>query len=255
MLHDSQPTELKKKIFSQNLPEHVAIIMDGNGRWAQDRRKPRVWGHKKGVESVREVVKSAGELGIKYLTLYAFSEENWGRPQSEISGIMTLLDTFVVRERKELYEKNVRLKTIGHVEKLPSKTRRLVQETVDYLKDNDGLTLTIALSYGGRTEISEACRIIAEKVRRNEIDPCSIDSEFFGQHLSTSAIPDPDLLIRTSGEQRISNFLLWQIAYCELWFSTVYWPDFRREHFLDAIQSYKNRKRRFGLVESVQAPI
>ncbi|NRA43665.1 MAG: isoprenyl transferase [Oligoflexales bacterium] len=255
MLHDSQPTELKKKIYTQSLPEHVAIIMDGNGRWAQERRKPRVWGHKKGVESVRAVVKTAGEVGIKYLTLYAFSEENWGRPQSEVSGIMTLLDTFVVRERKELYENNVRLKTIGRIEKLPAKTRKLVQETTEYLKDNDGLTLTIALSYGGRTEISAACRMIAEKVKNHEINVDQIDSELFGQHLSTGSIPDPDLLIRTSGEQRISNFLLWQIAYSELWFSTVYWPDFRREHFLDAIQSYKNRKRRFGLVESVQAPI
>ncbi|MFK7825681.1 MAG: isoprenyl transferase [Oligoflexales bacterium] len=255
MLHDSQPTELKKKIFTQGLPEHVAIIMDGNGRWAQDRRKPRVWGHKKGVESVREVVKAAGELGIKFLTLYAFSEENWGRPQSEITGIMALLDTFVVRERKELFEKNVCLKTIGHLEKLPAKTRKLVQETVNYLNKNDGLNLTIALSYGARTEISEACRSIAEKVKNSEIELSEIDPDLFGQHLSTKAIPDPDLLIRTSGEQRISNFLLWQIAYSELWFSPVYWPDFRRQHFLDAIQSYNNRKRRFGLVESVQAPI
>ena len=255
MLHDSQPTELKKKIYTQSLPEHVAIIMDGNGRWAQERRKPRVWGHKKGVESVRAVVKTAGEIGIKYLTLYAFSEENWGRPQTEVSGIMTLLDTFVVRERKELYENNVRLKTIGRIEKLPKKTRNLVQETVEYLKDNDGLTLTIALSYGSRTEISDACRSIAQLVKDKHIDPSDIDPELFSQHLSTGTLPDPDLLIRTSGEQRISNFLLWQMAYSELWFSTVYWPDFRREHFLDAIQSYKNRKRRFGLVESVQAPI
>lgn len=255
MLHDSQPTELKKKIFTQCLPDHVAVIMDGNGRWAQERRKPRIWGHKKGVESVREIVKTAGELGIKFLTLYAFSEENWGRPQSEVSGIMAILDTFVVRERKELYENNVCLKTIGRIEKLPAKTRKLVEETVTYLEGNDGLTLTIALSYGGRTEISEACKTIAEKVKDKKLEPFEIDSELFSQHLSTGSIPDPDLLIRTSGEQRISNFLLWQIAYSELWFSDVYWPDFRREHFLDAIQSYKNRKRRFGLVESAQAPI
>ncbi len=237
-----------KELKEGKIPCHVAIVMDGNGRWAQALGKPRIYGHQQAVKSVHEVVRVAGEFGVKILTLYAFSEENWGRPQAEVSALMSLLETYVVKERKKLKEANVQLRVIGHLERLPEKTRRLVLETQEELSENTGLILNIALSYGSRTEIVYACRDIASKVQKGLLSPSEITVETVSDHLWTKGLADPDLFIRTSGEQRISNFLLWQIAYTELWFSPVYWPEFRKEHFCEAIRSFQSRERRFGLV-------
>lgn len=245
--------DMSKAISGENgsrnvIPQHVAIIMDGNGRWAQERRKPRLWGHKKGVESVRETVRSAAELGLKVLTLYAFSEENWGRPDDEVAGILSLLNTFIVRERNELDANNVRLTTIGCLQHLPEKTSKKVRETIDILQNNTGLILNIALSYGAKSEICYAMQNIGRDIAAGKVKIEDITPNFVDQYLWTKGLPDPDLLIRTSGEQRISNFLLWQIAYSELYFTPVYWPDFRKEHLLAAIQSFQNRQRRYGLL-------
>ena len=247
MSKDSQQSHILPDLIPQkNLPRHVAVIMDGNGRWATERKRPRIFGHNRGVERVRDIIQAACELNLKFLTLFAFSEENWGRPKDEVFGIMKLLDTFIIKERQELHRNNIRLRTIGQLDMLPTKTQKLLQETTEYLSQNDGLNLNIALSYGGRSEISHACKAIATKVKNNELDVEDIDAHTVESHLWSSSIPDPDLLIRTSGEQRISNFLLWQMAYCELWFSKVFWPDFHKEHFFEAIASYCTRNRRFG---------
>lgn len=241
-------SEIIEELKRRAIPKHVAIVMDGNGRWAKSQGMPRVFGHQKGVESVHQTVETAAKLGVQVLTLYAFSEENWGRPQAEVSALMNLLETYVVKERQRLHEANIRFHVIGNLEKLPEKTRKLVLETQKHLSANTGMILNIALSYGSRNEIVHACKEIASKVQNGSLDVNSIKAETISEHLWTQKFPDPDLFIRTSGEQRVSNFLLWQIAYTELWFSPVYWPQFRMEHFCEAIRAFQSRERRFGLV-------
>ncbi|MBI2602923.1 MAG: isoprenyl transferase [Deltaproteobacteria bacterium] len=230
------------------IPVHVAVIMDGNGRWAQERGMPRVFGHQQGAESVREIVETAAKLGVKILTLFAFSDENWGRPKMEVKALMKLLDTYVLQERAKLKKENVRFQAIGALDQLPEKTLAAVLRTQQELSHCTGLTLNIALSYGGRNEILTACKKLAKKAQAGIISPQDITPQIFEEHLWTSGLPDPDLLIRTSGEQRISNFLLWQIAYTELWFTPVYWPEFRKEHFYEGIKAFQSRKRRYGLL-------
>lgn len=237
----------------EKLPNHVAIIMDGNGRWAKSKNRPRVFGHRQGMETVRTVVRAADGLGIKVLSLYAFSEENWGRPEREVSFIMRLLDTYLLRERDELNEQNIQLRVIGNTDRLPGRTRKLVEESVRMMSDNTGMVMNVALSYGGRAEIVEACQAIARRVAAGELAPDDINRESIEENLSTAALPDPDLLIRTSGEQRISNFMLWQMAYTEFYFTDVHWPAFTSEDFSAALAVYGERKRRFGLVPEAKS--
>jgi undecaprenyl diphosphate synthase len=225
-----------------NLPRHIAIIMDGNGRWAKKRGLPRVAGHREGINSVREIVRICGEIGIKYLTLYTFSTENWRRPRAEVSALMTLLLRTIRKEVADLHKNNVRLSTIGSLQDLPEDARKAMEEAKQFLQNNTGLNLILALSYSGRKEILQAVqRLIEKKVK-------DVDEKSFQRELYTADIPDPDLLIRTSGENRISNFLLWQLAYTEIFVSPVLWPDFREEQFYDAIHDYQERERRFGQV-------
>lgn len=231
------------------IPRHVAVIMDGNGRWARKRMLNRIEGHRRGIESVRAVVRTAGELGIEYLTLYAFSKENWKRPKTEIAALMHLLGRFLRQEISELNDNNVRLRAIGVLDDLPPRVLRQFRETEAATAKNTGLTLILALSYGARDEIARAVRRIAIGVAAGRIDPSSVDEEAIARHLDTAGIPDPDLLIRTSGELRVSNFLLWQISYSEFVASPVLWPDFRREQFLDALREFGDRHRRFGGVD------
>lgn len=220
--------------------------MDGNGRWAKQRTLARVKGHRQGVESVRAVVRTSGELGVEYLTLYAFSQENWSRPKTEIQALMHLLEDFLKNEIDELNENNVQLHSIGQMEDMPESVRRQFELTQKATAKNTGLKLILALSYGSRREIATAARLLAEEVLSANITPSDIDEKRFGDYLYTKGIPDPDLVIRTSGEMRLSNFLLWQISYAELVVSPVLWPDFRKEHYLDAIREYGSRHRRFG---------
>ncbi len=248
MSSDLETSEIVEQLRRGAIPRHVAVVMDGNGRWAQKQLKPRIFGHKKGVESVKHVVEAAADLGVQILTLYAFSEENWGRPKAEVSALMRLLETYVIKEREKLNEANIKFRVMGNLEKIPAQTRAMVVETQEYLSKNTGMTLNVALSYGSRNEIVFACQDLARKVKNGELQIEDISVEMFSKHLWTNGLADPDLFIRTSGEQRISNFLLWQIAYTELWFSQVYWPEFRKEHFYEAIRSFQSRKRRFGLV-------
>lgn len=245
---ETLPSEIIEELRRGKLPRHVAIIMDGNGRWAKSRGKPRVFGHQKGVGSVRSAVEIASELGIEVLTLYAFSDENWGRPESEVSALMKLLETYVVKERQKLFKSNVKFQVIGDLDRLSPRTRSLVLETQEFLSKNTGLILNIALSYGSRNELTCAFKEIALKVKQGELEIENINSESISRHLWTRGLPDPDLFIRTSGEQRISNFLLWQIAYAELWFTPILWPDFSKKHFCEAIRDYQSRERRYGLV-------
>ncbi|MGA2176192.1 MAG: isoprenyl transferase [Verrucomicrobiota bacterium] len=230
------------------VPTHVAIIMDGNGRWAKQRHLPRVEGHRNGVESVRAVVRAAGEVGVKYLTLYAFSVENWNRPKEEVETLMQYLARFLKSEIAELNRNNVRLEAIGQIYRLPEFVQEQLRKSKAALARNSGLTLILALSYGGRTEIIEAARAIAQKVKDGQLEPAEINEQLVSQHLYTSPYPDPDLLIRTSGEMRISNFLLWQISYAELVVTPTLWPDFRKPQFFEALEEYTQRHRRFGLV-------
>lgn len=230
------------------LPTHVAIIMDGNGRWAKQRHLPRVEGHRHGVESVRAVVRAAGELGIKYLTLYAFSVENWNRPKDEVDTLMRYLARYLKTEIDELQRNNVRLEAIGQVYRLPEFVQEQLANTRQALARNNGLTLILALSYGGRTEIVEAVRQIAAKAKAGQIEPEEINEQVISQHLYTRHYPDPDLLIRTSGELRVSNFLLWQISYAEFVVTPTLWPDFRKAQFFAALEEYARRHRRFGAV-------
>ncbi|MFQ5602268.1 MAG: isoprenyl transferase [bacterium] len=240
---------LKQQIIEcGNLPEHIAIIMDGNGRWARKQALSRVAGHHEGINSVREIVKASGELNIKYLTLYTFSTENWKRPRGEVTALMRLLLKTIRSEVEELKKNNVRLMTIGKLADLPLPARKGMQSAIESLKNNTGLTLNLALSYSSRKEITEAVKSIATKVQTGEIQPQEIDEKTISQHLYTVSIPDPDLLIRTSGELRVSNFLLWQLAYTEIYVTDVFWPDFRRLEFFKAIRAYQKRERRFGLV-------
>jgi undecaprenyl diphosphate synthase len=237
---------LKKNIDTSRLPVHVAIIMDGNGRWARLRGKERVFGHQQGVNAVREVIECAAELGLKYLTLYAFSTENWGRPDDEISALMGIMVQSLNNETDTLIKNNIRLKAIGDVNRLANDVRKRLFETIELTSGADGLTLVIALSYSSRWEILNATRKLAEDVRSGLIDPMAIGEADFEKYLTTSGIPDPELLIRTSGELRISNFLLWQLAYTELYFTDLLWPDFSKEEFYKAIIDFQKRERRFG---------
>lgn len=230
------------------IPQHVAIIMDGNGRWAKKRGLPRVEGHRRGVETVREMVESCALLGIKHLTIYTFSTENWKRPKDEVGTLMRLIVRSLQSETNELHANNVRLTTIGNVSMLPDIVQKELQSAMEKTKDNTKLSLNLALSYSGRWEIVNACRDISEKVKNGEINIEDINEELFSGCLTTKDIPDPDLLIRSGGEYRISNFLLWQIAYSELYVTDVLWPEFRYEDLLNAIQDFRNRERRFGLV-------
>src|SRR2546428_4582737 len=230
------------------LPGHVAIIMDGNGRWAKQRNLPRIEGHRHGAESVRAVVRAAGEVGIKYLTLYAFSVENWSRPKEEVDTLMKYLDRYLRNEIGELQKNDVRLQVIGQIYRLPEFVQEQLRKTITALANNKGLTLVLALSYGGRTEIVEAVRSMATKVKQAKLDAAEINEEVVAQHLYTKNMPDPDLLIRTSGELRISNFLLWQISYTELVVTQTLWPDFRKAQFFEALEEYTRRHRRFGSV-------
>lgn len=237
---------LKDQIDLTRLPQHVAVIMDGNGRWAKEHGQPRVFGHRNGVKAVRETTEAAAELGIPYLTLYAFSTENWGRPQFEISALMTLLVETLRKEIATMNKNNIRLNAIGDLSQLPKSTHRALLEGIADTSTNNRMTLTLALNYSSRWEITEACRKIAEAVKADTLDPGDINEQTFAAHLATAGMPDPEFLIRTSGENRISNYLLWQIAYAELYFSPVFWPDFSREHFYEALISFQNRERRFG---------
>jgi len=230
------------------LPLHVAIIMDGNGRWAKSKHLPRIEGHRRGVESARAIIRAAGELGIKYLTLYTFSAENWNRPQPEVEAIMKYLAYYLKKEVRELNKNNVRLEAIGQIHRLPEAVRNQLEKSKQALDKNNGLTLILALSYGSRAEIVDAARAIAEKASSGQIDPEEIDEQLIADHLHTRHVPDPDLLIRTSGEMRLSNFLLWQISYSEVVITPTLWPDFRRPQFIDAIEEYARRHRRVGVL-------
>jgi len=235
-------------ISRDNLPGHIAIIMDGNGRWAKQRGLPRVMGHREGVKSVRTIVEVCGELGIKTLTLYTFSTENWRRPKEEVSALMKLLLKTIRREIDDLMRNNVRLTVIGNLLGLPEEAAHPMQAAADRTASNTGLNLVLALNYGGREEIVHAVRRIGVKIQSGILDPDAIDSETIGRHLYTSNLPDPDLLIRTSGELRLSNFLLWQLAYTEIYITAVLWPDFRKDELYKAIASFQQRERRFGKV-------
>jgi undecaprenyl diphosphate synthase len=237
---------LKDKIDRTNLPEHVAVIMDGNGRWAKKKGNQRIFGHKNGVKAVRDTVEAAGEIGVKYLTLYAFSTENWNRPKQEVDALMSLLVSTINSESGTLMENNVRLKCIGDIKGLPKSVQQNLSEIIQKTEKNSGLTLILALNYSARWEILNAVKNIVTESKAINFDVENINNEFFEKYLNTSEIPDPDLLIRTSGEYRISNFLVWQIAYTELLFTDVLWPDFNKEEFFKAIISYQKRERRFG---------
>lgn len=239
---------MKEKIDVSNLPKHIAVIMDGNGRWAKKKGAERVFGHRSAIEAVREVTEGCAELGVKFLTLYAFSTENWGRPRFEVEALMQLLVTTISNEVETLMKNNVRLQSIGKIDKLPNRCYNKLQEAIELTENNSGLTLTLALNYSGRWEIAEAAKKIAKMAREGQIDPENIDQQTVAEQLTTTGIPDPELLIRTSGEMRISNFLLWQIAYTELYITQLLWPDFRREHLYEAIIAYQQRERRFGKI-------
>ncbi|MDO1448809.1 isoprenyl transferase [Rhodocytophaga aerolata] len=239
---------MKQQIDVNNLPRHIAVIMDGNGRWAKNQGAARVFGHKNAVKAVRDTVESCAELGIGYLTLYAFSTENWSRPKDEINALMQLLVSTIRGETQTLIKNNIRLKCIGNIENLPKVCQRELREAIDITSQNTGLTVVLALSYSGRWEILEATRHIAADVEKGKLQVSEITDETFAHYLNTKDIPDPELLIRTSGEMRISNFLLWQIAYSELYMPDVLWPDFRREHLYEAILAYQKRERRFGRI-------
>jgi undecaprenyl diphosphate synthase len=234
----------------KNLPRHIAIIMDGNGRWAQQRKLPRIEGHRAGAESVRQIVRACGELDIDFLTLYAFSIENWNRPKAEVAALMHLLEFYLKQEIPELNKNNVRLASIGRIHELPQSGQKQLQKSIEALSKNTGLTLVLALSYGGRAEIVDAVREITREVKAGRLDVADIDEKVIGQHLYTRGIPDPDLLIRTSGEMRVSNFLLWQISYAEIHVTETLWPDFRKPQLLEALEDYGKRHRRFGRVNS-----
>ena len=245
---DKRLPDLARQLKRELIPNHVAIIMDGNGRWAKTRRRPRVYGHRCGADSVRAVVEAADQLGVKVLSLYAFSEENWGRPSHEVLAIMTLLNTYLLKERDELKANNVQLRVMGRIERLPERSQKLVRETQDYLQECNGLVLNIALSYGGRSEIVDACRTVARRVQGGELSLQDINCDVVASAMYNCDLPPPDLLIRTSGEQRLSNFMLWQMAYTEFYFTDVHWPDFRKEQFVEALYEYGRRQRRFGLI-------
>ncbi len=238
--------DLKESIQNEILPKHIAIIMDGNGRWAKQKGMIRAFGHENGTKSVRRTVESCAELGIENLTLYAFSTENWNRPKLEVQTLMKLLVSSLKKEIKTLQDNDIKLAAIGNLNSLPKKVHKELIDVIDSTKHNNRMTLTLALSYGSREEIQNTVKEISIKVKNNIISPENIDESIINEHLYTHNLPDVDLLIRTSGEQRISNFLLWQIAYAELYFTNVLWPDFTKEHLYEAIIEYQKRERRFG---------
>ncbi len=238
----------KENIDFNNLPLHIAVIMDGNGRWAKRKGAARIFGHRNAIQAVKDITEGCGELGIKYLTLYAFSTENWGRPKEEVDGLMELLVNTLKKEINTLHENQVKLHTIGDVSHLPKDCQNNLAEAISSTQHNSGLILQLALNYSGRWEITEAVKKIAEEVKAGLIKPEEIDEQYFSAHLKTSGVPDPELLIRTSGELRVSNFLLWQIAYTEIFITPTLWPDFRKEDLYEAICAYQKRERRFGKV-------
>ncbi|HET7497773.1 MAG TPA: isoprenyl transferase [Candidatus Eisenbacteria bacterium] len=235
-----------EQVLRRPVPEHIAIIMDGNGRWAKRRGLPRLMGHRAGRRSVREAVEGCVELGVRVLTLYTFSLENWERRAGEVRGLWRILEQVLREERNELKKNNVRLRTIGRVDLLPERSRAILAETMQFLESSTGLTLVLAISYGGRAEIVDAARRIVAADRKQRIPLTKIDESYFQSQLDTDGLPDPDLLIRTSGELRVSNFLLWQLAYAEFWVTDTLWPDFRRKHLYEAVHDFQNRSRRFG---------
>ncbi len=241
--------QLRKTILDRgNLPVHIAIVMDGNGRWAKKRRLPRIAGHREGINSVREITRTCGEMGIKHLTLYTFSKENWNRPLREVSAIMRLLLKTIRLEVENLHKNNVRLTVIGQIDDLTADARQGMLEGVELTKNNSGLNLNLALSYGSRQEITTAVQSLARQVQAGKLEPDAIDETSISEQLYTAHMPDPDLLIRTGGEFRISNFLLWQMAYTEVYVTAVFWPDFRERELFKAIGEYQTRERRFGMV-------
>jgi undecaprenyl diphosphate synthase len=246
---------LKEHIDFNNLPQHIAVIMDGNGRWAKKKGAMRIFGHRNAVQAVKDVTEGCGELGVKYLTLYAFSTENWNRPKDEVDGLMELLVNTLRQEIKTLTDNQVKLKIIGDPSHLPSDCRSNLEWAVDQTKNNSGLTLILALSYSGRWEITNAIKKLAADVKAGSVDPLAINENLVENYLQTSGIPDPELLIRTSGELRVSNFLLWQIAYTELFITPVLWPDFRKENLYEAIWAYQQRERRFGKTSEQLNPV
>ncbi len=243
---DRNMTSIKELLDMTRIPRHVAIIMDGNGRWAKSHGKERVFGHQEGVDSVDKVTEAAAELGVEYLTLYAFSTENWNRPQAEVDALMEILSITLRTHIGKISKNNVRLLVIGDMERLSDKTRENLQHAMDETAQNTGLKLVLALSYSARWEISNAAKLIAEDVKNGKLSVSDIDEKLFSQYLTTKEMPDPDYLIRTSGELRISNFLLWQLSYSELYFCDLCWPDFKKEQFYEAILDYQRRERRFG---------
>ncbi|HKK80225.1 MAG TPA: isoprenyl transferase [Phaeodactylibacter sp.] len=240
--------DLKSQINTEKLPRHIGIIMDGNGRWAKQHGKPRIFGHRNGVTAVRETTEAAAELGVEYLTLYAFSTENWSRPKLEVGALMRLLVETLAKEVNTLHKNNIRLKAIGDLSKLPDSTRKALLEGIEHTKANTRMTLVLALNYSGKWDLAQAAQRLGQQVKDGQISPEDINQDAVASALSTSGMPDPELLIRTSGEARISNFLLWQIAYTELYFTPVFWPDFRKDDLYTAILDYQNRERRFGKI-------
>jgi undecaprenyl diphosphate synthase len=243
----------KEQLDLKRLPKHIAIIMDGNGRWAKKKGNPRVFGHRNGVTAVRDTVEGAAELGIEYLTLYAFSTENWNRPRTEIDALMTLLVTTINKETKTLRDNNIRLRAIGDIDSMPKSVARHLKGAIEKTEKNTGLNLILALSYSSRWEILNAVKTIASDLMNNKLEGNEIDQKTFESYLTTHEFPDPELLIRTSGEYRLSNFLLWQAAYTELYFTSTLWPDFRRNDLYKAIADYQSRERRFGKISEQMA--
>ena len=245
---NSKPSFSTHSLELSKIPSHIAIIMDGNGRWAEKRLMNRIKGHEKGSETVRKIVRSCREIGIGHLTLYAFSTENWQRPKTEVTALMTLLKKFLKSEQKELSDNNIRLQTIGQIERLPADVQEELNRVIATTKSNDGMQLHLALSYGGRAEIVKAVKDIAKKAKDGKIELTAITAELISEHLYTSRLPDPDLLIRTGGDMRVSNFLLWQIAYTEIYVTDTLWPDFGREELVKIILAFQQRERRFGKI-------
>lgn len=254
-LTNNKQTESDKKLQKQiaesgPIPRHIAIIMDGNGRWAQTKGNVRIYGHKAGVDSVRDITESCAQLGVQHLTLYAFSTENWKRPSVEVNGLMKILVSSLREEAERLKKNNIKFSTIGQIDRLPEKCQKQISHVKELTKENDRLQLCLALSYSGRWDITEAVKKLSVRVKNGELKPEDINDELIGSHLSTAEVPDPDLIIRTSGEYRISNFLLWQLAYSELYVTETYWPDFKRDELYEAIKSYQERDRRYGKVKN-----
>ena len=240
--------ELPSDLDQDRLPRHVAVIMDGNGRWAKRRGLPRIMGHRQGVDALKDLLRCCNDWGIQALTAYAFSTENWGRPHEEVTFLMTLFERVLMRELQEMMKENVRIQFVGNLEDLPASLQAQIERSMNETKNNRGIQFTVATNYGGRQEILQACRAIASKVQQGHLQPDEIDEELFSRHLYTANVCDPDLLIRTSGEMRLSNFLLWQMAYGELYITDALWPDFDRAEFHQALSAYQQRERRFGKV-------